>query len=71
MSTDDGGGYVCFCGNPIPILGNVVWCNSCIDEFLAQIDPVTMDTFIAQKKEARRQREQQTPPDGLPVLKEE
>jgi len=62
------GGYTCFCGNSIPILGNVVWCDSCIEEFLAQ-NAVTMDTFIQQKKEALRQRQlRETPPDGMEKL---
>lgn len=59
------GGYVCFCGNPIPILGSVVWCDSCIAEFLGQ-HAEDMDAFIARKKAERARQLRETPPEGMP-----
>ncbi len=40
----------CFCGKPIPIFGNVLWCDDCIDEWLAGVPEPTMEAFIARKR---------------------
>jgi hypothetical protein len=36
------------CGNPVPIFGCVLWCDSCIEEYLAKGG--SMDEFIAAKR---------------------
>jgi hypothetical protein len=38
--------------NPIIIFGNVLWCDDCIDEFLATKGHVSMTDFIASKRKA-------------------
>lgn len=43
---------VCFCGANIPVFGSVLWCNECIDEYLALAEPrETMEHFIARKRQ--------------------
>ena len=42
----------CFCGRDIPVFGCGLWCDSCIDEYLADPDPgKSAGAFIARKEE--------------------
>jgi hypothetical protein len=40
------------CGADVPIFGSVLWCDGCIEEYLASGLP--MDEFIARKREEAR-----------------
>ena len=62
------GGVTCFvCGAPVPIFGNVLWCDACMEECIAS--GVTIDTFVQQKRAEIRDRQlRKTPPEGMEKL---
>lgn len=42
----------CFvCGGDVPLFGNVIWCDGCLDELLASTE--TIEEFAKRKKSER------------------